>query len=129
MSSFSYVLLGFWWMTESPTLSPQALAMIEKNSTIGIPSICCWEVAMLVAKGRLTLAMDVQIWLNISLDYPKTQLLLLNPEIAVLSTRLPGISTTIQQIRLIVATCLTYQAPLLSKDSLIQKWGYINVIW
>ena len=39
-----------WWMTESPILSPQALATIEQNSMIGIPSICCWEVAMLVAK-------------------------------------------------------------------------------
>jgi len=118
-----------WWMTESPALSPQALATVGQNSTIGIPSICCWEVAMLVAKGRLTLAMDVQIWLNISLDHPKTQLLPLNPEIAVLSTRLPGNFHNDPADRLIIATCLTYQAPLLSKDSLIQKWGYINVIW
>jgi len=94
-----------------------------------VSSICSWEVAMLEAKSRFTLGMDVQVWLNISLDHPKTQLLPLNPEIAVLSTRLPGNFHSDPADRLIIATCLTYQAPLLSKDSLIQKWGYINVIW
>ncbi|BFM39097.1 type II toxin-antitoxin system VapC family toxin [Synechocystis sp. LKSZ1] len=118
-----------WWMTESTALSPQALATIEQHSTIGVPSICCWEVAMLVAKNRLTLSMDVQVWLRLSLEHPKVRLLTIGPEIAVLSTRLPGNFHNDPADRLIVATGLFYQVPLVSKDSLIQKWGYLDIIW
>jgi PIN domain nuclease of toxin-antitoxin system len=118
-----------WWMTESPNLSPKAVEAIAQYSVIGVPSICCWEIAMLVAKSRLKLSLDVQDWLKLSLAHPKIRLLPLSPEIAVLSTRLPTNFHSDPTDRLIVATCLTYQVPLLSKDSLIQKWGHLEIIW
>lgn len=60
------------------------------SSIIGIPAISCWELAMLVAKNKIGLSMDVQIWMSLAFQHPKAQLLTLSPEIAVLSTRLPG---------------------------------------
>jgi PIN domain nuclease of toxin-antitoxin system len=45
---------------------------------------------MLVAKSRIGLSMDVQVWIDIALQSPKVRLLSLTPEIAVLATRLPG---------------------------------------
>ncbi|ACA99764.1 MULTISPECIES: type II toxin-antitoxin system VapC family toxin [Cyanophyceae] len=118
-----------WWMTESPKLSSPAAAAIAEYSIIGIPSISCWEIAMLVAKNRLTFSMDVQTWLKLSLEHPKIRLLPLSPEIAVLSTRLPKNFHSDPADRLIVATCLTYQTSLVSKDSLSQQWGQLEVIW
>lgn len=84
---------------------------------------------MLVAKNRLTFSMDVQTWLKLSLEHPKIRLLPLSPEIAVLSTRLPKNFHSDPADRLIVATCLTYQTSLVSKDSLSQQWGQLEVIW
>lgn len=89
----------------------------------------CWEVAMLAGKSRIELSMDVEIWINLALKHPKVRLLPLTPQIAVLSTRLPGEFHGDPADRLIVATALTHQVPLISKDRKIQAWGYLQVIW
>lgn len=118
-----------WWITESENLSVQATEAINKADIIGIAAISCWELAMLVAKNRIGLSMDVQIWINIALQHPKTQLLALTPEIAVLSTRLPGNFHGDPADRLIVASSLVHKAQLISKDDKIKQWGYAQVIW
>jgi len=84
---------------------------------------------MLVAKDRLRLTMDVQVWIDIALQRQKVRLLPLSPEISVLSTRLPGDFHGDPADRLIAATSLVYNAPLLSADHKIQNWGYVNIIW
>jgi PIN domain nuclease of toxin-antitoxin system len=118
-----------WWLTESSQLSIKALETIENNTIIGIPAISCWELAMLVSKNRIGLSMDVQIWMGLAFQNPKVQLLPITPEIAVLSTRLPGDFHGDPADRLIVASSLFYKATLISKDEKIQKWGYLPVIW
>ena len=118
-----------WWTNESTNLSTIAYKAIQEIDVIGIPAISCWEVAMLVSKSRIGLSMDVEIWLDFALQRPKVKLLPLIPEIAVLSTRLPGDFHGDPADRLIVASSLTHQAALISKDQKIHKWGYLQVIW
>jgi PIN domain nuclease of toxin-antitoxin system len=118
-----------WWTNESINLSTKALDAINKTDIIGIPAIGCWELAMLVSKGRIGLSMDVQVWIDIALQRPKVKLLPLTPEIAVLSTRLPGDFHGDPSDRLIVASSLVHKAPLVSKDKKIQNWQYLQVIW
>ena len=118
-----------WWITESENLSVQATESVNKADIIGIAAISCWELAMLVAKNRIGLSMDVQIWINLALQHPKIQLLALTPEIAVLSTRLPGNFHGDPADRLIVASSLVHKAQLISKDDKIKQWGYLQVIW
>ncbi len=118
-----------WWTNESTNLSPDAYTAIEQAEMLGIPAICCWEIAMLVAKSRIGLSMDVQAWIDIALQRPNVRLLSLTPEIAVLATRLPGDFHGDPADQLIVATSLTFQAPLISKDRKIQQWGHLQTIW
>lgn len=118
-----------WWVNKSNQLSPNALVVIQQADQIGIPAICCWELAMLVSKQRIGLSMDVSIWLDLALQYPKVQLLELTPEIAVLSTRLPGKFHGDPADRLIVASSLQHKALLVSIDEKIQNWKHIQVIW
>ena len=118
-----------WWNNESSNLSNSARTAIDLTDEIGIPAMSCWEVAMLAGKSRVELSMDVEVWINLALEHPKVKLLPLTPQIAVLSTRLPGEFHGDPADRLIVATALTHQVPLISKDRLIQKWGYLQVIW
>ncbi len=84
---------------------------------------------MLVDKSRITLSMDVQIWLDLALQYQNVQLLPLTPEIAVRSTRLPQGFHGDPADRLIVASSLVYKSLLISKDEKIRQSGYLQVIW
>lgn len=118
-----------WWTNESTKLTPHAKERIQESDSVGVSAISCWELAMLVAKGRLGLSVDVQVWLDLALQRPKIVLLPLTPEIAVLSTRLPGDFHGDPADRLIVASSLVHKAALISKDEKIQQWGYIQVIW
>ncbi|MFN7714301.1 MAG: type II toxin-antitoxin system VapC family toxin [Pseudanabaenaceae cyanobacterium] len=118
-----------WWMNESDKISTNALQAINNTDLIGIPAISCWEIAMLVAKSRIGLSMDVQIWLDLALQHQKIQLLPLTPEIAVCSTRLPREFHGDPSDRLIVASSLVHRAPLVSKDEKIQQCTYLQVIW
>lgn len=84
---------------------------------------------MLVEKGRLVLSLDVLDWIRTALSRPGIRLLDLDPETAVLSTRLPGEFHGDPADRLIVATCMKYGAPLINRDRQINEWGRIRVIW
>lgn len=120
----------FFWVNDSrEALSRDALQAIESNETLGVSVISCWEIAMLVAKERLRLSIDVQLWVDQALKYPGIKLLNLNPQIAVLSTRLPGHFHGDPADRIIVATCMQHHVPLVSKDKRIQTWGNLRVIW
>lgn len=118
-----------WWVNESPQLAPRVTEIINTADQIGISAISCWELAMLVSKGRLELSMDVQIWIDLALQRPNVILLPLTPEISVLATRLPGNFHGDPADRLIVASCLVHKTALVSKDEKIHQWSYLQVIW
>ncbi|MEX6777060.1 type II toxin-antitoxin system VapC family toxin [Limnospira fusiformis] len=118
-----------WWVNESDKLAPHAQDVIQGAEQIGVCAISCWEVGMLVAKGRLGLSVDVEVWIELALQRRKVTLLPLTPKIAVLATRLPGGFHGDPADRLIVASCLVNQAALISKDEKIQEWSYLEVIW
>jgi PIN domain nuclease of toxin-antitoxin system len=116
-------------VNQSEKLSKNASQAISGADIIGIPAISCWEIAMLVDKARIRMSMDVQVWLNLALQYQNVQLLPLTPEIAVRSTRLPQGFHGDPADRLIVATSLVCKAHLVSKDDKIRQCRYLNVIW
>ena len=39
-----------WWANESTKLSSKTNGIIQEADIIGIPAICCWEIAMLATK-------------------------------------------------------------------------------
>lgn len=116
-------------MTESSALPAAARRRIDEADRIAVPAICCWELAMLVAKQRIGLSMDVEVWIDLALQRPKVELLPLTPAIAVLSTRLPGDFHGDPADRLIVASSLSSSAPLVTRDQKITDWGFVRVYW
>ena len=118
-----------WWASESPRIPKSALDEIEKSDVLGVSIISCWEVAMLVAKQRIGFKMDVQDWIDQALERPKVLLVQLDPQIVVLSTHLPGEFHGDPADRLIVATCLKFAFPLVTKDRGITDWRQIQIIW
>ena len=109
-------------------LPADAEGAIRENEVLGVSIISCWEIAMLVAKNRLRLSIDVQDWITQALQYKGINLINLSPEIAVLATRLPGEFHKDPADRIIVASSLKLAAPLLTLDQNIRKWGHIQTI-
>lgn len=83
-----------WWASgDSERLSKAAHEAIENELNAGeilVSSISSWEIAMLVANGRLLLTMDVLTWLNTVSQLDPIRFVAVDNEIGVKSTELPG---------------------------------------
>lgn len=94
--------------------------MAEFEGRCIVPAIALWEVAMLVQKGRLELLPSVDDWIEKN-TRPPVFLQPLTVEIATLSARLPDFHGDPAD-RMIVATALVLQQPLVTADRAIQEW-------
>lgn len=120
--------IWLWWVSENEQL-PRALLEIIRSHIddgIGVSIISCWEVAKLVEYDRLKLTHPVEQWMDQALAYPGVQLLDLTPKIAVESTQLPGEFHKDPADQMIVATARLYDIPLLTVDSKILKYSYVQ---
>ncbi len=84
---------------------------------------------MLIAKGRITLGMDVTEWLSAVLAVPGVTLLPLSAEIALDSTRLPGEFHDDPADRMVVATARAENAPLVTADRRILAYPHVRTLW
>ncbi len=116
-------------MADPGKLSKRARTAIEVEDVLLVSAISCWEVAMLVAKGRLQLDRDVLVWISQALAHECTDLAPITPEIAVRAARLDGSFPGDPADRLIVATALVNGASLATKDGDLRKLAMIDVVW
>ncbi len=117
-----------WWMGGDARLTPAAANALN-NDTVGVSAITCWEVAMLVHKGRLRFHIDVLDWLRQATARPGTTLIPITPSVAVRSTRLgPGFHRDPHDA-LIVATAIEWGVPLVTSDREIRAYPAVETIW
>lgn len=121
-----------WWQAEPTKLSAPALRAIRqaaRTTCIGISALSCWEIAMLVAKERIGLSLDVTAWIAQALEHPAVQLLELSPTIAIASTRLTGSPPNDPVDRILIATAKTHNCAIVSKDRRIRSYPQVESIW
>lgn len=118
-----------WWVAGSPRLSKRAAKAIDSSPAIGVSAISCWEVAMLVAKGRLVLDRDPEVWIESALKLPRVQLIPLSPRIAVRSTRLSGPGLSDPADCILVATALEFGCLLVTKDERVRGFSAVRTAW
>lgn len=121
-----------WWVSRPEQVSGRArheIGLAMEREEIFISSISCWEVALLVRKGRLELTMPVEDWIARSEALPFVRFLPLDNRIALLSNHLPGEIHEDPADRIIIATALTLGAPLVSKDTKIRDYPHVETIW
>jgi PIN domain nuclease of toxin-antitoxin system len=119
-----------WWVHGSERLGAAALELLlqrEKAGDLSISVISCWEVAKLVERGRLTLPLPVESWLERALAYPGLRLLELTPRIIVESTQLPDFHRDPAD-QLIVATARVLRCPLATVDRRILSYAGVDTI-
>jgi len=117
-----------WWVHGSTQLSEthHAYLQAQEEQGFGVSIISCWEVAKLVEYRRLTLPCPVAEWLDQALAYPGVRLLDLTPRIVVESTQLPGTFHRDPADQLIVATARVYSCPLVTADTEILAYPYVQ---
>lgn len=117
-----------WWVAKPSRLSVRARQAIDHAETVSVCAISCWEVAMLVAKGRLELDREVDIWIRQALAQPRCALLPLTPEVAVESTRLLNF-TGDPADRMIAATAILERATMVTKDRRFRGLRQLQPVW
>jgi PIN domain nuclease of toxin-antitoxin system len=121
-----------WWVSGEPALSRKAKAAIDRERNGGaiiVCSISAWEIAMLVARERLLLSMDVGSWLATAAQIEPVRFVPVDVEIAAKSGSLPGEFHRDPADRMIVATARGLAAPLVTKDERIRAYAHVRTIW
>ena len=129
-----------WWVNgDADRLSARARERLEEELArveLGEPqagllvaAISCWEVAMLVSRGRLALSLEMERWLALVAAIPAVRLLPLEPGVAVAATRLPEPFHADPADRFLVAQARALAVPLLSADCKIQAYPHVQWLW
>ena len=121
-----------WLVSDDTRLSLNARARIDSAIQSGeqvlISSITAWEVAMLVTKERLSLAMDLDTWLQTVSDIEGLQFVAIDNKVAIESTRLPGEFHKDPADRMIVALTRVLSATLITADEKILNYEHVRTI-
>jgi PIN domain nuclease of toxin-antitoxin system len=119
-----------WWLHGDEQITSTQAEIIKANETdiIGVSAISAWEIAKLVEYNRLELPCPLQEWFYEALNYPGIRLIELTPEIAIESTKLPGEFHRDPADQIIVATARLYDSSLITSDTKILKYPYVNII-
>ena len=125
-----------WWVNgDLSRLSKAALAAIDlhnqsnQKQQLLVSAISCWEVAMLLKRGRLSLSMDSEKWFNLIFAIPAIKFLPLQPRVAINAIRLPEPFHADPADRFLVAQARQLNLPLVSADARIRKYAHVQSIW
>lgn len=120
-----------WWVNgDHHNLSKTALAAIENpDQTRLVSAISCWEVAMLVQRGRLGLRIDVAHWCSLLESIPRLRLVPLSPAVAVAASQLPEPFHPDPADRFLVAQARDLNVPLVTADSKIRTYPHLQSLW
>ena len=93
------------------------------NSNLIVSDISYWEIAVKAAKGKLTLSIDVAIWLQRAEQAPGIRFRALERPVLLLSTRLPGSAHNDPADRILIALAQLANVPLVTADRLIIEYA------
>jgi PIN domain nuclease of toxin-antitoxin system len=128
----THVLL--WWQGGGERLSARAAREIASADVVLVSPITCWEVTMLLAKGKIVLDRDVHVWVSDLFAAEDIELAELSPQAAVgagllASAGFPGDPAD----RFLYATARDLLVPLVTKDGGIRGYarrtGEVRTVW
>lgn len=115
-----------WQLVDSSRISDPIYAQMQQAANedqLLVSAITPWQIALLVAKGRLKLTREVSDWIDTALGLPGIHLEPLSPAIAVASTRLPGEVHGDPADRILVATARHTDATLVTADHELLRYA------
>ncbi len=121
----THVLL--WWLSAPGKLSRRARDAIDRADRIGIATISCFEVAMLVVRGRVRLDRDVSAWIGQALAHERAETIPLDPAIALRAALVEGLRDPID--RILYASALALDAQLVTRDRALRTLDRRRTVW
>ena len=121
-----------WDALKPELLSPRAKkAFREANQQNGIIfcDISLWEIAMLMKKGRLSVAVGYREFIRLVTNSNRYVFKDITPEIAELSTHLLSDTNKDPADRIISATSIIENAKLVTSDKALRRSKKIPTIW
>jgi PIN domain nuclease of toxin-antitoxin system len=119
-----------WSVAESKRLTRVAAAAIrqaQRADGLAISAITLWELASLVARGRIQAYGTVDVTGRLLIEGVAVKPI--TPEIAALSTQFPDDYSRDPADRLIGATARAEGVPLVTRDENIRKSPLLRTIW
>jgi PIN domain nuclease of toxin-antitoxin system len=118
------------WLAEGIELAADARkAVAEAN--LNVSPISVWEIANLVRKNRIVLAMPVAKWFRQALEKMEAAMLELTVEVLAGSCELPGSPPSDPADRIIIATAREASMVLMTRDKAIlaySRTGYVRTM-
>ena len=96
-----------WTAHDDPLREPAASELQDayrRGGRLFVSPITAWEIAMLVAKEKIALALDPDLWFQRFCELPSVTLAAMPTSVLVSSTRLPGQPPRDPADRIIIAT-------------------------
>ena len=122
-----------WFINAPEELGAQAARAIEQAQGDGqrlhVSCISTWELHMLVAKGRLTLAIAPEVWVARCERLAVLRFEPVNNDIARIAVTNSASLPADPADRIIVATALYLGAAVVTRDEKIRASGVVKCIW
>jgi PIN domain nuclease of toxin-antitoxin system len=121
-----------WFLSNPELLSKKAKRYVDvavKEKAIMISSISAWEVALLVARKRLILTLELSDWIAKSEMLPFFKFIPVDNSVAIKSVNLPQPLHRDPADRIIIATAISLGAPIVTKDEKILNYQHVQTIW
>jgi len=112
------------WQNAPDALPQNVLNWIENSNNLVVSAISCWEVAMLVRKQLIKLAMPIAEWIDEALA-SMNSCLSVDRNIMLLAAQLPDHHRDPAD-RMIIATAIHYQTRLISFDEMFSAYTELD---
>jgi PIN domain nuclease of toxin-antitoxin system len=123
------------WLVNGDPMSADSRASITaaqtENLGVYVSPMTAWEVATLVAKNRLQLALSLEAWFDALLGLVGVRLAAMPPRVLIASTTLPGAPPRDPVDRIIAATGRTFGYSVVTRDGelmLYARAGHIDAV-
>lgn len=114
------------WVSNDDSLhanAEKAVMSAAAESKVHISPISAWEVATLVAKRRIALAMSVEAWFYRLISLEGAVLSEMPPGVLIASVSLPGSPPNDPADRILAATAREYGLTLVTRDRRLLKYA------
>jgi PIN domain nuclease of toxin-antitoxin system len=117
-----------WWLSDDPSLSRRARAIIAETGNVLIVSASsAWEVSTKVRLGKLPTAVDLVSDFSGRVEREGFQLLSISPEHAIRAGLLPGPHKDPFD-RMLIGQAQAENVPIVSNETLFDSYG-IRRLW
>ena len=121
-----------WFISNPELLSERAKRYVDaavEEKAVMISSISVWEVALLIAKKRLILTLELNDWIAKSEMLPFFKFIPVDNSVAIKSVNLPQPLHSDPADRIIIATAISLGAPIVTKDEKILNYSQVQTVW